>query len=142
MEDPFGAPGASRATSLPTPSKTPAAPKHVEQNGKELKDVSRNLFGADNQEAPLTVKKTRKTRNNSIGFNIFADDAPIEVFTDPENRVPVIDGTAEDPFYGETGIAASATTPPRRSARNKKAAVEKQSVEKNLRREDGLLYTL
>lgn len=142
MEDPFGGvPAATRA--LPTPDKTPVVREHLEQNDKEVKTIARNLFGVNDQDAPLTVKKIRKTRNNSIslGFNILADDENIEVFTDPENRVPKTDVTAENPFYGEDGIAASAT-PVRRSPRNKKAIIEKQTAQQNLKRDDGLLYVL
>lgn len=142
MEDPFTVPSATRAP-LPTPSKTPAARGHSEQNGMQVAEIARTLFPNVNEGNVLTVKKVRKARNNSISadFKILSDDEPIEVFTDPENRLPKTDVSAENPFYGKDGIAASAV-PLRRSARNQKAVAEKQSVETKLKREDGLLYVL
>lgn len=125
---------------LPTPAKTPAR-KHPEQNEKDVNAIARNLFGR--QPSP---KKTRTARrNNDISvdsFEIHDEEAPIQIFTDSENRLPQVDTSNENPFYGEAGIAAS-TAPVRRSSRNKKnAAVEKEIVEEKLRRDDGLLYVL
>ncbi|CAN8098509.1 unnamed protein product [Discula destructiva] len=158
---------ASRAAALalPTPAKTPAR-ANPEQTDKEVTAIARNLFGSSasasasasssnsnssnsnssnskDQAAPLSIKKTRSKRTTGISldsFEIRDEEAPIEIFTDSENRLPEADGTAENPFFGESGIAASAV-PVRRSARNKKnAAVEKEFVEEKLKREDGLLY--
>lgn len=133
------------ALALPTPAKTPAR-KHTEQSEKEVHAIARNLFGKQKEtqtEQPLSPKKTRAKRsNNGISldtFDIHDEGASIEIFTDSENRLPEVDSSTENPFYGETGIAASAA-PVRRSSRHKKSAVEKEMVEEKLKRDDGLLY--
>lgn len=141
----------SAALALPTPAKTPAR-KHTEQSEKEVTAIARNLFGKQKEtemetetEQPLSPKKTRTKRsNNGISldsFEIHDEEASIEIFTDSENRLPEADASTENPFYGETGIAASAA-PVRRSSRHKKSAVEKELVEEKLKRDDGLLYVL
>lgn len=139
----------SAALALPTPAKTPAR-KHTEQSEKEVNAVARNLFGKQKEteteaEQSLSPKKTRAKRsNNGISldsFEIHDEEAAIEIFTDSENRLPEVDASTENPFYGETGIAASAV-PVRRSSRHKKSAAEKELVEEKLKRDDGLLYVL
>lgn len=151
----------SAALALPTPAKTPAR-KHTEHSEKDVNAIARNLFGKQKEietetetktvteieteiEQPLSPKKNRTRRsNNGISldsFEIHDEEAPIEIFTDSENRLPEVDASTENPFYGETGIAASAA-PVRRSSRHKKSAVEKELVEEKLKRDDGLLYVL
>lgn len=140
----------SAALALPTPAKTPAR-KHTDQSAKEVNAIARNLFGKQKEihqtetEQPLSPKKTRTKRsNNGISldsFEIHDEEASIEIFTDSENRLPEVDASTENPFYGESGIAASAA-PVRRSSRHRKSAVEKEIVEEKLKRDDGLLYVL
>lgn len=139
----------SAALALPTPAKTPAR-KHTDQSAKEVNAIARNLFGKQKEpqtetEQPLSPKKTRTKRSNngiSLGsFEIHDEEASIEIFTDSENRLPEVDSSTENPFYGESGIAASAA-PVRRSSRHKKSTVEKEIVEEKLKRDDGLLYVL
>lgn len=145
MDSTTSAPRAGFA--LPTPAKTPAR-LNPEQTDKEVTAIARNLFGAQAQEdAPLTVKKTRTKRSVGVSrrsFEILDDEAPIEIFTDSENRVPEVDDTTENPFYGEAGITAAAA-PVRRSPRHRNSAAvakEKELVEEKLSRDDGLLYVL
>lgn len=138
----------SAALALPTPAKTPAR-KHTDQSAKEVNAIARNLFGKQQEtqtetEQPLSPKKTRTKRNNGISlgsFEIHDEEASIEIFTDSENRLPEVDSSTENPFYGESGIAASAA-PVRRSSRHKKSTVEKEIVDEKLKRDDGLLYVL
>lgn len=131
---------ARAALALPTPAKTPAR-KHPEQNEKDVNAIARNLFGR--QQSPKKSRTARRNHDISVdSFEIHDEEAPIQIFTDSENRLPEVDNSNENPFYGEAGIAAS-TAPVRRSSRNKKsAAVEKEIVEEKLRRDDGLLYVL
>lgn len=131
-------PTARAALALPTPAKTPGR-KHTEQSEKDVNAIARNLFGR--QQSP---KKSRAKRSTDIAldsFEIHDDEAPIQIYTDSENRLPQADGSTENPFYGEAGIAAS-TAPVRRSSRNKKSAAAEEKVEETLQREDGLLYVL
>lgn len=149
MEQPASATAARASLALPTPAKTPAH-KHSEQKEKDVNAVARTLFGgatstsgsSSRQQSP---KKPRAKRTNEISLDSFEihdeeADASIEIYTDSDARLPKVDVSEENPFYGEAGIAAS-TAPVRRSARNKNAAVEKV-VEKTLQRDDGLLYVL
>lgn len=132
------APRAAQAgLALPTPAKTPAR-KHSDQPDKDVNAVARNLFGR--QQSP---KKTRAKRYNGISMDSFeVEQDPIEIYTDSQDRLPEVDDSNQNPFYGDAGIAASAA-PVRRSSRNKKSAVtEKETVQENLKREDGLLYVL
>lgn len=132
-------PTARAALALPTPAKTPAR-KHAEQSEKDVNAIARNLFGR--QQSPKKSRAKRSTEISLESFEIHDDETPIQIFTDSENRLPEVDGSSENPFYGEAGIAAS-TAPVRRSSRNKKnVAVEKEKVEETLQREDGLLYVL
>lgn len=126
-----------QAAALPTPAKTPAR-KHSEQAEKDVNSVARNLFGK--QPSP---KKSRAKRYNGISLDSFEiEDETIQIYTDSQDRLPEPDHSTENPFYGDAGIAASAA-PVRRSSRNKKnAAAEKDKVEENLKRDDGLLYVL
>lgn len=129
------------ALALPTPAKTPTH-KHSEQKQKDVNAVARTLFSKPQQP---NIKKVRSKRTNEISadnFEIHDDEAPIQIFTDSENRLPETDASAENPFYGDAGIAASAV-PVRRSSRNKQRAIaEKQQTEQNLQRDDGILYVL
>ncbi|PSR97407.1 hypothetical protein BD289DRAFT_480087 [Coniella lustricola] len=130
------------AATLPTPAKTPAS-KHTKQSEKDVTAIARTLFSKQQHKPQPSPKKSTTKRENRISqesFAILNDEAPIEIFTDSENRLPKVDNSAENPFYGDSGIAASAV-PVRRSARNKKSVIlEKQIVEANLQRDDGVLY--
>lgn len=130
---------ARAALALPTPAKTPAR-KHTEQSEKDVNAIARNLFGK--QQTPKKPRAKRATQISLDSFEIHDEEAPIQIYTDSENRLPEADDSTENPFYGEAGIAAS-TAPVRRSSRNKKSvAAEKEVVEETLQREDGLLYVL
>lgn len=136
--------GRSAAAALPTPAKTPAS-KHSKQSEKDVTAIARTLFSKQQQKPQPSPRKSTTKRDNRIvqdSFEILDDEASIEIFTDSENRLPQIDNSAENPFYGDSGIAASAV-PVRRSARNKKnVTVEKEIIEANLSRDDGVLYIL
>lgn len=137
------APAPRASLALPTPAKTPAH-KHSEQKEKDVNAVARTLFGGAGSSSSSS-KKPRAKRTNDISLDSFEihdeeAEAPIEIFTDSDARLPKIDVSEENPFYGDAGIAAS-TAPVRRSTRNKSVAVEK-IVEKTLQRDDGLLYVL
>lgn len=100
--------------------------------------VARNLFGR--QQSP---KKSRAKRYSGISMDSFeVEEESIQIYTDSQDRLPEADDSNQNPFYGDAGIAASAA-PVRRSARNKKTAVaEKEAVQEDLKREDGMLYVL
>lgn len=127
---------AQAGLALPTPAKTPAR-KHSDQPEKDVNAVARNLFGR--QQSP---KKSRAKRTHGISMDSFeVEDEPIQIYTDSQDRLPEVDDSEQNPFYGEAGIAASAA-PVRRSSRNKKSAAEKETVQEQLEREDGIVYTL
>jgi hypothetical protein len=66
---------------------------------------------------------------------------PIQIFTDSKERVPQLDDTVENPFYGETAAPVQAI---RRSKRKQVSVPGEaaQTIDEALSREDGMVYVL
>jgi hypothetical protein len=89
--------------------------------------------------SPRRIKKSH-TRSllSQPGFELYEDDmgrgggAEIEIYTDANARVPVLDESEDNPFVG-------AKRPQRRRARRSAADVE---MEERVRNEEGVVYVL
>jgi hypothetical protein len=126
---------------LPTPAKTPQKPP-TEENKADIKGIARNLFHGDAEVLP-SPKKTRANKYTLDSFS--ADDGgedPIQIYTDSHERIPEVDASSDNPFYGHQ--PASRETAKRRSARQRVAIPGEGSVsvEDAIRREDGMLIVL
>lgn len=139
---------ASRATAttgagmLITPAKTPQKPP-TDQVKANVKSVARNLFHSDDDVMP-TPRKMRSQKSKLESFCIYEDeDEPIQIYTDSHERVPEIDESAENPFYGSQ--AAVPPEPPRRRSARRTVTIPgegKVSVDEAVGRDDGMLIVL
>ncbi|KAI0147327.1 hypothetical protein GGR57DRAFT_477104 [Xylariaceae sp. FL1272] len=125
---------------MPTPAKTPRKQPDAKIEVAS-RAVARNLFGSDADI--LSPKKKSKKSYSGIGLDSFiAEDVEenIEIFTDSIDRVPEIDNSAENPFYG-TGSTTVEEPTKRRSKRKVTIPGEgKKPVEEAVGRDDGMLY--
>lgn len=137
---------AARASGmLPTPVKTPSdRKKRDEKIEAGVRAAARNLFhdDSDGLSSPRK-KKTKKYTGLSLdSFNAEVVDEPIQIFTDSRDRLPEVDESAENPFYGET-VATTPQPPTRRSPRRKMVIVPGEGripMEEAVQREDGIVY--
>jgi len=134
----------TRATlmGLPTPAKTPSRKHPSAENEANIAAVARNLFHVDDEAMPDPKKKRAKKYSGLTldSFSAVEDEDPISIFTDSQDRVPVIDNNADNPFYGD-----SASTEPKRRSKRSKVTVPGEgriTVEEATRRKDGLVYVL
>ncbi|RDA86652.1 hypothetical protein CP532_5065 [Ophiocordyceps camponoti-leonardi (nom. inval.)] len=127
----------SRASGmLPTPSKTPQKPPN-RKTAAHTQAIARNLF-------PTTDDKRRPKKYSGMTLDSFTaldDDVenPIEIFTDLQDRVPVKDHSADNPFLGDAVIAE----PVKRRSKRRLVHVPGQgalSIEEASRRDDGMVY--
>ena len=120
---------------LPTPVKTPRKPEAK----ASLKPTSRVLFPhrIDKVEDPTPKKKGKK-----IGFSLdspgASPDGKIEIFQDSKDRIPEVDESVENPFYGKPG-SRSTTSRGKRKADELDHNIEVQEV---LKRDEGMIYVL
>jgi hypothetical protein len=131
-----------RTGMLPTPAKTPQkAP--TEKN-------ARNLFPTEDAAMP-SPKKRKPKKYTGISMDSFTAEEveePIAIFTDSHDRVPTIDVTDANPFYGDAQQHQQPSQTPeptkRRSKRNRVVVPGEgvQTVDEALGREDGLVYVL
>ncbi|KAI1430721.1 hypothetical protein GGR50DRAFT_683536 [Xylaria sp. CBS 124048] len=125
-------------TMLPTPSKTPCKQPNAKVEAAS-RDIARDIFAPGNTMKPSTKKKAK--RYTGLTLDSFrADDADdsIEIFTDSRDRIPEVDDSAENPFYGDQSVAE----PIRRRSKRKSVVIPgagKQSVDDAVRRDDGVL---
>jgi hypothetical protein len=133
---------------LPTPDKTPKkAPSEV---APQIKSVARSLFTSKSEVSePLMPSRASKKKSgyslDSFESHIRAEqeDAPIAIFTDSQDRVPEVDNSASNPFYGEG--AGGEAQPLKRSSKRRKITIPGEgevSLEEAEQREDGLIYVL
>jgi hypothetical protein len=131
---------------LPTPAKTPK--KRPSENAPAITAIARNLFpirsGSDEEVMPSPKKKGSK---KYTGFTLDSfeaeEDAPIQIYTDSHDRVPEVDLSPDNPFYGEG--SAVAPEPTKRASKRRKITVPgegEQTIEELEKREDGLVYVL
>jgi hypothetical protein len=131
---------------LPTPAKTPK--KRPSENAPAITSIARNLFsirsGSDEEVMPSPKKKGSKKYS---GFTLDSfgaeDDTPIQIYTDSHDRVPEVDLSPDNPFYGEGDNVVH--EPTKRASKRRKISVPgegEHTIEELEKREDGLLYVL
>lgn len=137
---------------LPTPAKTPSR-KHSEQNAAQIQSIARNLFASDDDvmPSPRGKKRAKKTYTGLSMDSLTAveDEASIKIYTDSHERIPEVDRSADNPFYGEhqrpQQQELSEEGPAQRRSMRRQVVVPgegRQTVDEALRREDGLVYVL
>ncbi|KAI0021800.1 hypothetical protein F4780DRAFT_736686 [Xylariomycetidae sp. FL0641] len=131
-----------RAAMLPTPAKTPRKQPDAKTEAAS-RSVARNLF-ADDSGLAASGKKKKPKKYTGLGLDSFTAedmDEPFAIFTDSRDRVPEVDLSTENPFYGEEPVAS----PERRSLRRSKRGVTipgegRIEVSEAVKRDDGILY--
>lgn len=132
---------------LPTPSKTPVRRPEDGKTTTEVASIARNLFPA----RPETVEEVmpspkRKGKKRYTGFTLDSfvaeeDDAPIPIYTDSSERIPEVDTSMDNPFYGEG--AEYDPDPSQRTVKRRKIMVPgegEQDLEDVQKRKDGVVY--
>jgi hypothetical protein len=128
---------------LPTPAKTPARKDALAQNHLNIQSFARNLFASDEPVMP----KSRSKQGRKYVLDSFAneeEDDTVQIFTDSHERVPEIDRSAENPFWGEQH---SVPEPAKRRTRRKQQTVNvpgegERKLDDLVGREDGMVYVL
>jgi hypothetical protein len=130
---------------LPTPAKTPQ--KRPDEYAPAINTIARNLFpirsGSDEEVMPSPKKRNKKYTGLTLDSFEAEDDTPIHIYTDSHDRVPEVDLSPDNPFYGEGSVAVP--EPTKRASKRRKITVPGegvQSLEELQKREDGLIYTL
>lgn len=134
-------------TMLPTPDKTPA--KRPSTIAPAVTGIARNLFVRPDEVMPTPKKKKGRKKYSGFTMDSFEaeeDSTPIAVFTDSHERIPEIDNSLDNPFYGEGAkVSAREGANARRNQATEMIIVEgegRKSIEELERREDGLVYVL
>jgi hypothetical protein len=127
---------------LPTPNKTPK--KAPTETTPAISAIARTLFPVRGNDQVMPSPKKNKARR-TYGLDSFevAEDQPIQIFTDSNDRVPEVDLSTDNPFFG--GSTPVQPQPEKRASKRRKLAVPgegEQSVEELEQREDGLVYVL
>jgi hypothetical protein len=130
---------------LPTPAKTPQ--KRPDEHAPAITAIARNLFpirsGSDEEVMPSPKKRNKKYTGLTLDSFEAEEDAPIHIYTDSHDRVPEVDLSPDNPFYGQGTTAVP--EPTKRASKRRKITVPGegvQSIEELEKREDGLVYTL
>lgn len=127
---------------LPTPAKTPAR-KHPQQNEASISAIARNLFPAEDEVLPSPKKKRAKKYTGISMDSFMAEEPEIQIFTDSHERIPEVDRSSDNPFYGPPVLPAP--EPTKRRSKRRSVAVPgegAQTVDEAMQREDGLVYCL
>ncbi|KAM0286749.1 hypothetical protein ACHAQH_000769 [Verticillium albo-atrum] len=130
-----------RSGMLPTPVKTPRkAP--TESQAASIEAVARNLFAGDDIMMTPRKKRTPKKYTGMSLESFTAENVQeeIQIFTDSHDRVPTVDNSAENPFYGNN---TTAQPEPRLRRSKRKVTVPgegTQQVDEALQRDDGMVY--
>ncbi|KAI1500892.1 hypothetical protein F5X99DRAFT_225495 [Biscogniauxia marginata] len=135
---------ASQSTTimLPTPTKTPRKPTDAKTEAASHA-VARNLFPAEAEVIPTPKKKKAKKYTGLTLESFTAEEIgdPINIFTDSRDRLPELDNSVENPFYGND--PAPVEEPSKRRSKRKQVSIPgegRQSIEEAIRREDGIVY--
>jgi hypothetical protein len=135
---------------LPTPDKTPKkAPKDI---APQIKSVARSLFTTSRGQSDEELMPSRKNKKK-VGYTIdsFEDHmqseegGDIAIFTDSNERVPEVDESLENPFYGNGATKSKKQDPVKRANKRQKISIPGEgevTLEEAEAREDGLVYVL
>ncbi|KAK3381552.1 hypothetical protein B0H63DRAFT_524261 [Podospora didyma] len=140
-ELPRGRTGASTSGGmLITPAKTPQKPP-TENSKVKIGAIARNLFHSDDEFMPAPTK-TRAERYTLDSFcSVHETNSDVEIYTDSHERIPEVDLSNDNPFYGNH---APAPESPRRRSKRQEAKVHipgegETTVDEAVRRSDGVL---
>lgn len=125
---------------LPTPNKTPK--KAPTETAPAIQAIARNLFPVRSDDQVMPSPKKNKARR-TYGLDSFevAVDEPIQIFTDSMDRVPEVDRSTDNPFFGDKAHAQP--EPAKRAGKRRKITVPgegERTVEELEQRDDGLVY--
>ncbi|ORY62650.1 uncharacterized protein BCR38DRAFT_439382 [Pseudomassariella vexata] len=134
----------SVAGMLPTPAKTPRK-QPDEKTEAGIRAIARNLFSNESDAISSRKKKTKKYSGLTLdSFKADEVDEPIAIFTDSRDRLPELDTSEENPFYGETLTIEPVPDPTkRRSTRRTTVLIPGEGrvdVEEAVKRDDGVVY--
>ena len=135
-------------TMLPTPSKTPRKRSHAAAITSTARILSfQPNHPNDIMPSPRRMKKTSHAHPRSqAGFELYEDDVraysnskggageEIEIYTDANARVPVLDESEDNPFVGAKKAL-------RRRGRKREVDLDGE-MEQRVRREEGVVYVL
>jgi len=131
---------------LPTPTKTPK--KRSSDSASGLTSIARNLFpirAETAEEAMPSPKKRGRKKYSGFTLDNFGDEedepASIQIYTDSQDRVPEVDLSSSNPFYGESSTVTQ-TEPTKRTRGQRRIPVEGepgQTVVEGEHREDGII---
>lgn len=132
---------------LPTPAKTPRK-QPDEKFEAGVRAVARNLFTGESStaEALASPRKRKPKTYTGVSLDSFRAEVveeEIPIFTDSRDRLPEVDDSADNPFYGNTTEEQQPSR--RRSTRVKKIIVPgvgKIPVDEAVQRGDGIVYVL
>ncbi|KAK9426434.1 hypothetical protein SUNI508_02875 [Seiridium unicorne] len=130
---------------LPTPAKTPRK-QPDEKFEAGVRAVARNLFAGESStsEAVASPRKRKAKTYTGVSLESFRAEEieeEIPIFTDSRDRLPEVDDSAANPFYGNTAEDQQPST--RRSSRVKKVLVPGHGripVDEAVQRGDGIVY--
>lgn len=130
---------------LPTPDKTPKkAPTEVDP---AIRSVARNIFRTETVDELMPSSK-RSGRKKYKGFTLDSFEAEdegqsISIFTDSHDRVPEVDNSMDNPFYGQGSLVEP--EPIKHASKRRKISIpgeEDQTIEEAEQRDDGFVYVL
>lgn len=129
------------ASMLITPAKTPVKPP-TEQSKAKVEAFARTLFRSEEEIMP-SPRKVRGKKYTLDSFTEEASEESIHIFTDSHERIPEVDRSIDNPFYGAPPRPAARTAPdaPRRSRRQMVSipGEGKISVDEAIQRDDGMV---
>lgn len=129
---------------FPTPAKTP---NRSTKTATGISAIARNLFPVRSEADELMPTPKKKGGKKYKGFTLGSFEAeeegePIQIYTDSHERIPEVDTSEANPFYG---AQQAVPEPTKRSSKRRKIEVPGEgefSAEVVERREDGLVYCL
>lgn len=129
---------------LPTPAKTPK--RRPTEAPADIAGIARNLFPSRTETVDEAMPSPRKRKSKKYtGFTIDSfeaddEDTPIAIYTDSRDRVPEVDLSMDNPFYGEG--SAPQPEPTKRTSRRRIDTASGEVHREEAQREDGLVYVL
>ncbi|OBT79219.1 hypothetical protein VF21_01716 [Pseudogymnoascus sp. 05NY08] len=134
----------TRNEMLPTPAKTPQ--KRAETKTSTITSIARNLFPVRHETVEQAMPSPKRRGKKYKGFSLDGygedEDQSIAIFTDSKERLPEVDASSDNPFYGPEVITAD--EPSKRGSKRRKVAPRvsngTEEVVQDGERKDGLVY--
>lgn len=129
-----------------TPTKTPSNKRNVAAADTNIQPIARNIFRSSKDEIHPASTKRRTKQYKGISLESFIAtevEEDIQVHVDSQNRIPQVDASADNPFYGDGPRPGATNT---RLSR-KRAVINipgegQQSIDDVVGRDDGMVYVL